>query len=134
MVATPSPAPFSILLVEDESTVCLALSRILTREFPESTVYTAESGIAGLELFKQHSPEIVITDINMPIMDGIEMAEEIKAIRNDTKFIVITGYFDKNYLERFGEIGFVDYIVKPVDFNKLFAAIEKCLAEILVGK
>lgn len=134
MVATLSPAPFSILLVEDESTVCLALSRILTREFPESTVYTAESGIAGLELFKQHSPEIVITDINMPIMDGIEMAEEIKAIRNDTKFIVITGYFDKNYLERFGEIGFVDYIVKPVDFNKLFAAIEKCLAEMLVGK
>ena len=134
MVTTPSFAPFSILVVEDDSIVCLAVSRILTKEFPDSTVYIAENGSAGIELFKKHTPEIVITDINMPNMDGIEMASEIKSIRTDTKFIVVTGYFDKNYLERFGEIGFVDYIVKPVDFNKLFAAIEKCRAEIPVGK
>ena len=58
------------------------------------------------------------------------MASKIKSIRTDTKFIVVTGYFDKNFLERFGEIGFVDYIVKPVNLKKLFAAIEKCRAEI----
>jgi YesN/AraC family two-component response regulator len=133
MVTTLPCAPFSILLVEDDAIVCLAISRILTREFPDSTVYTANNGPTGLELFKKYTPEIVITDINMPVMDGIEMAGEIKFIRTDTKFIVVTGHFDRNYLERFGKIGFVDYLVKPIDFNKLFAAIEKCRAGITVG-
>jgi YesN/AraC family two-component response regulator len=117
---------FSILFVEDDTIVCHSVGRVLARQFPEATVYTAENGLAGLELFKEHTPGIVVTDINMPVMDGIEMAGAIRTIRPDTKIIVITGYSDKNYLERFIEIGFVDYIVKPVDFGKLFAAIEKC--------
>ncbi len=130
MVTTQSSASFSILFVEDDAVVCLAIGRILARQFPGSTVYTAENGLVGLELFKEHSPGIVITDINMPVMDGIEMAGTIKLIKADTKFIVITGYGDRNYLEKFSEIGFEDYIVKPVDIEKLFAVIEKCRAGI----
>ena len=130
MVTVQTPATFSLLFVEDDSMVCLAVSRILTREFPEAAVYSAENGLTGLELFRRHTPQIVITDINMPIMDGIEMAGEMRTIRDDTKFVVVTGYYDKSFLERFGEIGYVDYIVKPVDFNKLFAAIELCRADL----
>jgi YesN/AraC family two-component response regulator len=130
MVTAQSLATFSLLFVEDDTMVCLSIGRILARKFPDATVYTAENGQIGLELFKGHSPEIVITDINMPVMDGIEMAGKIKSIKADTKFIVLTGYSDKNYLERFSEIGFDDYIVKPVSLGKLFAAIEKCRAEI----
>jgi len=129
MSTTRSLAPFSILFVEDDNVVCLTIGRILAREFPDSTVYTAENGLIGLELFKEHTPEIVITDINMSVMDGIEMARKIKLIKTDTKFIVITGYSDNNYLEKYSEIGFEDYIVKPLDIEKLFAAIEKCRAE-----
>jgi len=126
MATAPSHVSFSLLFVEDDTVVCLAIGRILARQFPDATVYTAENGLIGLELFKKHTPGIVITDINMPVMDGIEMAGKIKSIKSDTKFIVLTGYNDKNYLEKFSEIGFDDYIVKPVDFGKLFAAIEKC--------
>ncbi len=131
MAAKPSPGAFSVLLVEDDSIVCFSISRIIAREFPDSTVYAAENGKDGLELFKKHTTDIVITDINMPLMDGIEMAGEIKAIKNNTRFIVVSGYCDKEYLNKLSEIGFVDYIVKPVDFNKLFAAIEKCREELV---
>jgi YesN/AraC family two-component response regulator len=130
MVTAQSHAPFSILFVEDDHIVRLSISRILAMQFPDATVYTAENGQFGLELYKEHTPEIVITDVNMPVMDGFEMASKIKSINTETKLIVITGYSDKNYLERFSEIGFDDYILKPIEFRKLFAAIEKCCAEI----
>ena len=129
MVTAQSLASFSLLFVEDDTMVCMAIGRMIARQFPDITVYTAENGQIGLELFKEHTPEIVITDINMPVMDGIEMAGKIRLIKADTKIIVLTGYSDKNYMERFSEIGFDDYIVKPVDFRKLFAAIEKCRAD-----
>lgn len=117
---------FSLLLVEDDEMVNMAIRRILARRFPEATIHSAENGMIGLELFKEHAPEIVITDINMPVMDGIEMAGKIRSINSETKFIVLTGYSDKNFLERFSEVGLADYMVKPVDFKKLFAAVEKC--------
>jgi YesN/AraC family two-component response regulator len=131
MADKPSSVAFSVLIVEDDSAVCFSISRIIAKEFPVSTVYAAENGKEGLELFKKHAADIVITDINMPLMDGIEMAGEIKSIKNNTKFIVVSGYCDKEHLDRLSEIGFVDYIVKPVDFNKLFAAIEKCREELV---
>lgn len=132
-MTAPPNHPFTVLIVEDDSMVCRSVSRILTKEFPGSCVYCAEDGQSGLEIFKNYTPEIVITDINMPIMDGIGMSREIKAIKPDTKFIVVTGHFDGQYLESFNAIGYVDYIIKPLDFNKLFSSIEKCLTEILAN-
>lgn len=126
MTTARSSDSFSLLFVEDDPIVCLAIGRMLAREFPGATVYTAENGRIGLELFKEHTPEIVITDINMPVMDGIEMAGKIKEIKSDTRFIVLTGYSEKNYQEKFSAIGFYEYIIKPVDLDKLFAVIEKC--------
>jgi YesN/AraC family two-component response regulator len=120
------PASFSLLLVEDDSLVCKSIGRMISKEFPGIRVFTAENGRIGLDVFKEHTPEIVITDINMPDMDGIEMASEIKKLKSDTKFIVLTGYSDRARFERFREIGFEEYMIKPVDFEILFAAIEKC--------
>jgi YesN/AraC family two-component response regulator len=130
MVKVQSLASFSLLFVEDDKEVCQAIGRMIVWRFPDATVYTAENGRIGLELFEEHTPGIVITDINLPVMDGIQMASKIKSIKADTKFIVLTGYSDNKYLDRVSEIGINDYIVKPVDLGKLFAAIEKCRAEI----
>jgi YesN/AraC family two-component response regulator len=130
MDTAQSPASFSLLLVEDDSLVCKSIGRMISKEFPEARVFTAENGQIGLAVFKQHTPEIVVTDINMPDMDGIEMASEIKKLKSDTMFIVFTGYSDKSRFERFSEIGFEEYMIKPVDFGKLFAAIEKCRTRI----
>jgi YesN/AraC family two-component response regulator len=122
------PDNFKILMAEDDSLVRLSVGNILRHEYPGSTVLTAENGQVGLDLFRQHSPDIVITDINMPVMDGIEMAKKIRQISSDARFIVVSGYCDKEKRDIFNQIGCVDYIVKPLSFYRLFAAIEKCRA------
>ena len=53
---------------------CGMLCTVIRRKFPDAAIYLAENGRIGVELFKKHTPDIVITDINMPVMDGIEMA------------------------------------------------------------
>lgn len=122
-------ARFKLLFVEDDVMVCKAIGKMLAVEFPSAEIYSAESGQQGLELFRKHRPEIVITDINMPLMNGIEMAEQIKAVAPDTSFIVLTGYSEKSYLESFNAIGFYAYIIKPVDMDRLFDLVDQCHAE-----
>ncbi len=120
----------SLLVVDDDKMARDVLNLMIARKFPRSSIYFAEDGKTGLELFKQHFPDIVITDISMPVMDGIEMAGEIRAMKNDTKFIVLTGFTDKDYSNKFKEYGIKDCIMKPIVFGKLFTAIENCIGEI----
>ncbi len=125
-----SGAGLSLLIVEDDREALNLLRAMITRKFPAIKVFSAENGKRGLEIFRMHLPDVVITDINMPVMDGIEMAGEIKSIKADTRFIVLTAYTNRAYLEKFIEIGFSAYILKPVVFAKLFDALENCMAEI----
>lgn len=129
---TDSFPPVSVLIVEDEEAVLKLLDRILARKFPEVVLYTALNGRTGLELFEAHNPDIVITDIKMPEMGGVQMTDKIRTIKPDTKFIVLTGDPGKSIDYDSGEKGFEfdHYIMKPVIFGVLFAAIEQCLAEI----
>lgn len=125
-----SQPALSILIVEDDSITCEMIGRIIAQEFPNVIINIAESGEQGVELFKKHLSDIVITDINMPKYDGFQMACKIRLIKDDIHFIVLTGHSEKAQMEKFNEIGITDYLVKPIDFGKLFAAIEKCIAEI----
>jgi YesN/AraC family two-component response regulator len=116
----------SILVAEDDKIVRNLLGLIIAKKFPAVTVYLAEDGRAGLELFKSHRPQLVITDINMPGMDGFQMVNAIRSIEAGTKILVVTAYDTSDYCEKFDKIGIEDYIVKPIAFERLFAAIEKC--------
>ncbi|KAF0216073.1 MAG: response receiver sensor histidine [Geobacteraceae bacterium] len=120
----------SILLVEDDPVAREILSIMIPRKFPGMKIYAAKDGMTGLELFKGHRPEIVITDINMPGMDGLRMADEIKSLDPDAIIIAITAYSDTHYLLNAIECGINHYVLKPVDHKKLFAIIEKCTAGI----
>jgi YesN/AraC family two-component response regulator len=126
-------AQLSLLLVEDDRTARDMVSRMVARNFPDSKIYTAENGKIGVELFREHTPDIVITDINMPEMDGIEMAREIRTINDKATYIVLTARNDKNTFEIFKEIGFCAYLLKPLNYNDLFEAIERCSAGKLSG-
>jgi CheY-like chemotaxis protein len=99
---------------------------------PEVTVYAASNGATGLEIFKEHLPDIVVTDLNMPEMDGRQMAGNIRAIKPETKLIIITG--DKEKLEQNNlsekEFTFDHIIGKPIDFPSFLAAIKQCNDEI----
>ena len=121
-------SPHSILVVEDDHVAIDILSSMIKKKFPDFELHTAENGVKGLEFFKRFRPDIVLTDVNMPEMNGMDMAVEIRSIEPNTKFIVLTAYNDPAFFEKFNEIGFVAYILKPIEFKKLFAAIEKCIS------
>jgi YesN/AraC family two-component response regulator len=121
------------LFVEDCQYVSEMMGRIIASRFPNVTIHIAGNGKIGLDLFKEHLPDLIITDINMPEMDGIQMATEIKSVKNDARFIVLTGNMEKEIFDKFSKIGYEDFMIKPIEFNRLFAAIEKCIAEFMLG-
>src|ERR1044072_90292 len=77
----PERCGISILAVEDDKATREVLGMFINRKYPDILLYVAEDGISGIELFKAHFPEIVITDIVMPEMDGVGMSSKIKKIK-----------------------------------------------------
>lgn len=122
----------AILYAEDDEITRNILGKMIHLKFPEVEFYTAENGKIGLEIFKEHCPDIIITDINMPVMDGIRMATEIKALRSETIIIILSAYGDTNYLLDAIEIGVNHYIMKPIDYKKLFMTIARCVNGIIL--
>ncbi len=114
----------SVLYVEDEATTRELVSAMLQRRV--KTLHLAGNGREGLALFREHSPDIVITDINMPVMDGLEMAREIKNSDRTCMIIVTTAYHDSGHLMKAIDIGVDQYVVKPIEAERLFAALNKC--------
>ncbi len=118
----------SILYVEDQEEIRNSLLRILSRKYRD--VFLASNGIEGIEAFKKHNPQIVITDIRMPLMDGLVMSKKIKEINKDVFIILTTAHTDLDYFHESINIGINQYILKPIDNEKLFQSIEKCTNEI----
>ncbi|MBF0320133.1 MAG: diguanylate cyclase [Nitrospirae bacterium] len=102
-----------VLYVEDEDVIRDSIARFLKRRIKD--LYLASNGKEGLETFKQERPDIVITDIRMPVMDGIEMSSAIKSINEDTPIIVTSAFNDEEYFLKAIELGVEKYIKKPVN-------------------
>jgi len=113
----------SILYVEDEDDVREGLARFLRRRFAQ--VDTASNGQEGLDKFKQGRYDVIITDIRMPRMDGLEMARQIKEMARDIPVIVVTAFNETDYFLRAIDLGIDSYVKKPVDAEELFEAVYK---------
>jgi diguanylate cyclase (GGDEF)-like protein len=113
----------SVLYVEDNPDIRGQLTQFLQRRV--GTLLVAENGQEGLDAFHQHQPDIVITDILMPVMDGLKMAEAIKAVSEDTPIIVTTAFNEQDYFIRAIDIGVDKYVLKPVDTHQLQKAVLK---------
>lgn len=135
---TSSPRLISILFVEDDELILEIQSSILAVKFPDARLYTAINGRQGLELFKEHTPDIVLTDINMSEVCGVQMAENIRALKPETKIIAITGRSAETSVNGKSimrnadgtAVEFNHVIVKPVDLSELCGVIEQCIGEI----
>ncbi|MBF0520667.1 MAG: diguanylate cyclase [Nitrospirae bacterium] len=112
-----------VLYVEDEDMIRESMIRILKRRI--HTIFAGADGQEGLELFKKHNPDIVITDIRMPHMSGIEMAQGIREIDEDVPVILTTAYNDEDFFLKAIEIGVVKYIKKPINSTDLFSVLVK---------
>ena len=114
-----------ILIVEDEEIIRKGL--VYSIEWMEhgcSIAGEASNGAAGLELIKKLSPDVVITDIKMPIMDGLEMLSRARGLCGFTG-IILTSYGEFEYAQRAIKLGVSDYILKPIDEDKLLGAVLK---------
>lgn len=129
----PDRAPHrrKILIVEDDTPTRDLLETIISRRFPELSMLVAGNGREGLSIFQKQYPEIVVTDISMPVMDGIVMAGEMKKLKPDTHFVVLTAYNNRSFLGKFNEIGCSDYVTKPIEFSRLFDALNKCVTDVI---
>jgi diguanylate cyclase (GGDEF)-like protein len=107
----------TILFVEDEPEVRFELKRFLQRY--SSNVITADNGEEGLQLFKKYTPDIVISDIKMPKMNGIDMAKAIKKLVPSQTIIFTTAHSDNSYFLEAIEMQVDGYILKPVDLGLL---------------
>ncbi|GFO53741.1 hypothetical protein GMSM_07480 [Geomonas sp. Red276] len=135
MAQNPSPGTrFVLMFVEDEVDSRDMLGRMLTLNYPEMELVVADHGAAGLEKFRESSPEIVLTDVNMPVMNGIEMARQIKQLSPDTTIVAVTAHSDTSYLLDAIEIGIDHYLLKPVNYDELFALLGKIREKIVLRR
>ncbi len=119
---------FRVLYVEDDTAIASTLINYLSKFFKE--VIYAKNGEDGLALYKQDSYDIVITDINMPKMTGLEMSEKIKEINSQQNIIVISAYSEvENFLTSI-KLGIDGYIIKPVDYTDMNRILFKTVIKI----
>ncbi|MDD2896092.1 MAG: EAL domain-containing protein [Aliarcobacter sp.] len=117
----------TILYAEDEKDLREVTHQIL-KGFTKKQ-YVAQNGQEGLELFKEHENEIdlIITDVNMPILNGLDMVKEIKKINLNIPIIVATAFSNKEYLLEAIDIGIDKYVLKPIDIAKLLQVMSQSL-------
>lgn len=116
---------FTVLYIEDDEGVRTVNSRFLARMFNE--LYEAKDGEEGYKLYKKYHPDIILTDINMPKLDGISLAKKIRKEDKTTKIIVSTAYSDKEYLLEAIELNLEKYIIKPLNSRNLLPALTKAV-------
>jgi DNA-binding response OmpR family regulator len=115
-----------VLCVEDEVNLAHLIRGALGSRFKEFLL--AYNGEEGLDIFRARHPDVVITDITMPGMDGLEMAREIHRINPEIPIIVLSAYSDKEKLLGAIDAGIVKYFIKPFDPEELLGYLES-LAE-----
>jgi len=116
-----------ILVVDDEPDLVLVLSNFLSKE--GFKVYTAHTGEQAIEKVKNNPIDLVLLDIAMPVMDGIETLKQIKKIKPDINVIMITGYKDAEKVVQAFRLGAYDCLFKPFDFRYLRKSILATLLE-----
>jgi YesN/AraC family two-component response regulator len=122
----------SILYVEDDQIVREATLKIFDLLFKNMIV--AVNGADGLAKFKKNKIDIVITDINMSIMNGLDMARYIKSINQSIPIFVFSAYQDTEYFMEAIKIGIEGYMIKPIEINQFFQSLSKTIENIKLKK
>ncbi|QSW87774.1 sigma-54-dependent Fis family transcriptional regulator [Flavobacterium endoglycinae] len=116
-----------ILIIEDEAAIRRVLVKILSEENDSYQVDEAEDGVAGLEKIKNNDYDLVLCDIKMPKMDGVEVLEEVKKVKPEIPMVMISGHGDMETAIQTMRLGAFDYISKPPDLNRLLNTVRNAL-------
>ncbi len=120
----------TILLVEDDKMVQNSFAKLLN--FYVKSVYVADDGIEALEIYKQKKPDIIITDVKMPRLNGIDFIKKIREKDSKIPIVVTSAYTDQEYLLESIKLSLVEYLIKPMreeDLENVLKACAKILSE-----
>ena len=117
-----------ILFVEDEDNIRINAISYLKRLFEE--VYEAKDAFEAFEIIESKKPHIIITDINMPKINGLEMIRKIREKNLDTNIIVLSAFTQTSYLLEAIELGLVKYLVKPIRHETIYPILSQCVKKI----
>ena len=116
-----------ILIIEDEAAIRRVLSKIISEENDAYQVEQAEDGLIGIEMVKNNEYDLVLCDIKMPKMDGVEVLEKAKLIKPEIPMVMISGHGDLDTAVNTMRLGAFDYISKPPDLNRLLNTVRNAL-------
>jgi PAS domain S-box-containing protein len=120
----------TLLYVEDEETTRELSGMYLSHHV--GVLITAENGSKGLDAYREHKPDIIMTDIQMPIMDGLAMLREIRKLDTLIPVIVTTAFEDSEYLKQTIDLGVSGYVTKPVNVHELDNVLRKCAYNLML--
>jgi len=109
-----------VMLVDDEKSILQGLQYLIDwHEYGFEVATTARNGREALEIIKQNAVDLIITDIKMPYMDGLELIANVKKLNHKIKFIVISGYSEFEYAKKAIDVNVIGYLLKPIDEGEL---------------
>ena len=117
---------YTVLYVEDEEPIRERLAKTLAIKFKE--VMVASDGEDAFDIFKEKKPDLVITDICMPNVSGLELSRAVKELSPDTPVIITTAYNETNFFIEAIECGINNFILKPVELTMLFRTVDEICA------
>ncbi len=117
-----------LLLVEDDEIARENMYEYLEDSF--ELIYEAKDGLEAYKLYKQHLPDIIISDIQMPKISGLELVSKIRKEDKKTQIIITTAYCSQEYFLKAIELGLVKYLIKPIKENELLEAINICCSNL----
>lgn len=123
-----------VLIVDDEHLTREGLlQNIEWKELGIDQVFQADDGVRGLEIVREEHPEIVLSDVRMPRMDGIALGESIQKLYPDTSIIYMSGYSDKEYLKAAIKLKAVRYVEKPIDTAEIYQAVKEAVENVRIS-
>lgn len=120
-----------VMIVDDEIHIRQGLFRAIDwNRHGFAVTGLAEDGVEALELYGREKTDLIITDIKMPRMDGLELCKKLKEMETGVKLLLISGYSDFAYARQAIQYGVADYLLKPLDFSELEAILDKIRSQL----
>jgi len=120
---------YSILFVEDEDKIRTNYINYLKRYY--KNVYGASNGKQGYEVYKEKKPDIIIADIEMPVMNGIDMVKMIRGYDQTVRILMLTAHLNEKFLLEVSELKLIKYLIKPISRDDLKTALNLAIEDII---
>ena len=119
---------YTLLYIEDEAPIQMVTTMLLESYFSE--VYEASDGVEGLEVYRDKKPDVILTDIQMPNMDGLEFCKKIREEDKETPIIILTAYTTVEYLLQAINLNLIKYLGKPLQEADMEEALGECFDQL----